>query len=394
MEIVYLIAGIVVGIVIGRLSKPQADTAGLERVNLEYKKEIDKTRDEIKRLVAERADINARYDELKKAREVMPLEFESLSNKVLESQIKNATEKQTKTLDDFMKPFREQMVLMQKQATENKTSFEEQIKYVKDWHKEAIELKDALRGKKKLQGNWGEIQIERLFEILGWEKGVQYSVQEHASGGRDIPDYIVNMADGRRFVVDAKMSLNSYMDYFAADEGVEKNAKWREFVDATKKHITELGAKNYQDAIDNKFDYVCMFMPLEHAYIELMNRNDDIYRFAYENGVTIATPSLLLPLLRSIDTIFKIEKQNKNVVKIVDMTKKLYEKYVGFTEDYKTIGTNLERLQKAFDDGNKKLTSGSGNLSGWFEKIRKQGGISVNKTIALEHDALEDEENE
>ena len=159
---------------------------------------------------------------------------------------------------------------------------------------------------------------------------------------------------------------------------------WKSFVDAIKNHITELGKKNYSAVVDRKFDYVCMFMPLEHAYIELMNRDkEDIYKYAFDNGVTIATPSLLLPMLRTIDTLMNVEKQSKNVGKIVEFAEKLYDKYAGFTEDYVKIGNALKTLDKNYKEGMGKLATGSGSMSSWFNKIKKQGGLSVTKNLAI-----------
>ena len=403
-----ILIGVAIGFVIARTMRTQNASPDAS-IGL-LKEQIARVQRENANLIARASSADARVKMLEDMRGRMMAEFKNISMDVLAQTRKMANEEQTQTLNTTITPFRTQIEKLTddfnkqikdilKNSTENRASLESQIKNMMDssaaLKKEASDLTEALRGKKKLQGNWGEIQVERLFELLGWQEGVQFEAQKHLSNGRDIPDYIVHMPGDKHFVVDAKMSLNSYMDYLATDDAAEKQRLWRAFVDATKKHIEELGNKNYNQVVDRKFDYVCMFMPLEHAYIELMNRDkDDIYKYAFENGVTIATPSLLLPMLRTIDTLMRVEKQSKNVSKIVEYAEKLYEKYAGFTEDYKKIGEELTRAQTAYDGGLKKLTDGRGSISGWFDKIKKQGGLTVSKNLALSADKVDDSDDE
>lgn len=403
-----ILIGVAIGFVIARTMRTQNASPDAS-IGL-LKEQIARMQRENANLIARASSADARVKMLEDMRGKMMAEFKNISMDVLAQTRKMANEEQTQTLNTTITPFRTQIEKLTddfnkqikdilKNSTENRASLESQIKNMMDssaaLKKEASDLTEALRGKKKLQGNWGEIQVERLFELLGWQEGVQFEAQKHLSNGRDIPDYIVHMPGDKHFVVDAKMSLNSYMDYLATDDAAEKQRLWRAFVDATKKHIEELGNKNYNQVVDRKFDYVCMFMPLEHAYIELMNRDkDDIYKYAFENGVTIATPSLLLPMLRTIDTLMRVEKQSKNVSKIVEYAEKLYEKYAGFTEDYKKIGDGLNNARKLYDDGLKKLTTGRGSISGWFDKIKKQGGLTVSKNLALSADKVDDSDDE
>ena len=412
MDLISVIVGILIGVAIGFVIARTMRTQNASpdaSIGL-LKEQIARMQRENANLIARASSADARVKMLEDMRGRMMAEFKNISMDVLAQTRKMANEEQTQTLNTTITPFRTQIEKLTddfnkqikdilKNSTENRASLESQIKNMMDssaaLKKEASDLTEALRGKKKLQGNWGEIQVERLFELLGWQEGVQFEAQKHLSNGRDIPDYIVHMPGDKHFVVDAKMSLNSYMDYLATDDAAEKQRLWRAFVDATKKHIEELGNKNYNQVVDRKFDYVCMFMPLEHAYIELMNRDkDDIYKYAFEKGVTIATPSLLLPMLRTIDTLMRVEKQSKNVSKIVEYAEKLYEKYAGFTEDYKKIGEELTRAQTAYDGGLKKLTDGRGSISGWFDKIKKQGGLTVSKNLALSSDKVDDSDDE
>lgn len=387
------VVGAIVGAVVANMLRPRDESVGI------LKQQISELRAENTEMIRKVSAADAKIETLTDVRGEMMRDFKNVSAELLTQTRKSANEEQTDTLNKTINPFKEQITQLKadfdkqikdmlKTSVDNRAQIEGQIKSIVDasgaLKKEASDLTEALRGKKKILGNWGEIQVERLFELLGWVEGVQYESQKHLSGGHDVPDYIVHMPGGKDFVVDAKMSLNSYMDYLAAETDVDKKQFWKQFVEVTKAHIKELGDKNYNKKVDKKFEYVCMFMPLEHAYIELMNRDkEDLYKYAYDNGVAIATPSLLLPMLRTIDTLMKVEKQSKNVGKIVEFAEKLYDKYAGFTEDYVKIGNALKTLGKTYKEGMGKLATGSGSMSSWFNKIKKQGGLSVTKNLAI-----------
>ena len=146
-----------------------------------------------------------------------------------------------------------------------------------------------------------------------------------------------------------------------------------------------MGAKDYQKKVkDSGLDYVFMFMPLESAYILAMRRKPELYAGAQNKNVALITSSLLFPILKTVEMLLKLSKQNENISEVVEMVNKLYEKYVGFTENFASIGKSLDSAQKTYDRALGQLTSGSGNLSGWFEKIKRKSGITTNKNIALE----------
>jgi DNA recombination protein RmuC len=186
----------------------------------------------------------------------------------------------------------------------------------------------------------------------------------------------VYLSEGKNFVIDAKATLNSYIDYVNEQDDAERTKHWKKFVDATRAHIDELSKMGYNKIVDDKFDFVCMFMPFEHAYIDLMAREKDIYKYAFEKNIAIVTPSLLLPMLRTIDTLMRVEKQNRSVKQAIDLIEKMKDSYVGFLEEYEKVGKKISSLKVDFDDAKKKLDGRQG-VSGYMKKvieISKAGG--------------------
>ena len=185
----------------------------------------------------------------------------------------------------------------------------------------------------------------------------------------------MNLPNNKRIIIDSKVSLESYLNYENADTDADRERYAEEFIRATESHINKLGAKDYQKKVkDSGLDYVFMFMPLESAYILAMRRKPELYAGAQMKNVALITSSLLFPILKTVDMLLKLDKQNK-----------LYEKYVGFTENFASVGKGIAGAQKAYDSALKQLTDGSGNISGWFDKIKKKSGITTNKKIALEY---------
>ncbi|MDR1071297.1 MAG: DNA recombination protein RmuC [Rickettsiales bacterium] len=369
---------LVVGFALGWLLRPRPDARAL-------KDNLDRVNKENINLIRANAELNALNKKL-------PETIELLSGRALES----TGEKQVKKIDDLMRPFREQMEKIEKSATENKASFEQQIKNLLSTsgtlQKEASDLTRALRGDKKILGNFGELQLKRILEIAGLAEGRDFTCQECVSddGARFFTDFVIMLPDDRRIVVDSKFTLNSYADYVGEQDAEKKAERMRQFAAATKRHVDSLSSKEYQNKIkgENKLDFVVMFMPLEHAYLDLLQSEPKMYDYAFSRHVMMATPSLLLPLVRTIGNLWKIEKQNKNTEKVIGMLSGLYEKYAGFTKDFIGVEGKLEDAMKSYKSAETKL-SGRGGLSSRFNQLAELGGIRTTKELAIEGEADE-----
>jgi DNA recombination protein RmuC len=329
-------------------------------------------------------------------------EFKSISNEALNMQREEMTKAQTANLNNTISPFAVQLGNLKKELGEkltevnhitidSKAQLQQQLetlgKTSASLQQEAVELTEALRGNKKLQGNWAEIQLEHMFELVEWQDGVQYVKQEHhltEEHGRQYPDYVVNLTEERRIILDAKMTLNSYTDYIATTDEVEKKEYMAKFITATKKHIDELADKDYQKLVTGHLDFVFMFIPLEHAYLEALKADKTLFDYASRQKVAIVTPSILFPMLRTIDSVWKIEKQNKNVKSIIDWATKMYDKFGLALEAFGEVKKSLTRADKAYETAYSRLAGGNGNVLSFLNKIRDEGGLQTKKTIAIE----------
>lgn len=334
----------------------------------------------------------------KKINESIETNFKNISNEVIKQQKQEFTEQQKTTLQPFenqLKDFKNTMEQINKTNIENKTSLEKHIELLninsQNLQKEAQDLTTALKGDKKAQGNWGEIQLERLLEITNLQEGIDYTKQEtHISEDGVIhrPDFIIHLPDERKVIIDSKVSLNNYIEYTKATEEQNKEIYLKKYVDDLKNHIKELGDKEYQKDLKAKsLDYVFMFVPLERAYIDAVdcskNSNSNIFEFANKNRVAIATPSSLMPVLKIIEHIWSIEKQNKNTEKIAKLGGKIYDKLVGFQDDMNKIDETLDRAHKYYNEAYKKLYTGNGNVCKMAEEL-KNCGVKTTKQLAIE----------
>jgi len=359
--------------------------------------------DENKENIAKIAESGAKIATFVELRENMTKEFKVITSELLDHQKKSVSEEQGKTIkpvteqmDKLKENFDKQMIEMRDNSTKTKTSLEDHLKRLVEstghLQKEASELANALKQKKQ-QGNWGEFQLERIFEILGFREGIEYEKEVFAKSedGNVRPDYVLNLPNDRRVIIDSKLSLESYIGYVNSETETEKKQYIREFVKATKAHIDKLGKKEYQNKLkDSQLDYVFMFMPLEHSYLAALEEDPGLYEYSFKNNVALTTPSLLFPMMRTVDVLLKIEKRDKNIEEVIGMVNSLYEKYVGFTENFKKIGTTLESSQKSYNDALGQLATGTGNMSGWFDKIQKKSGIKSTKKIAIPYDGADE----
>ena len=241
---------------------------------------------------------------------------------------------------------------------------------------DAQNLVRALKGDTKAQGDWGEIQLERILERSGLRKGEEYTVQESftTEEGRKRPDVIVHLPENKKIIIDSKVSLVHYERFVSAETEEEKNLNLRSFIDSVKKHIKDLSDKKYQNLFDEgSLDFVLMFIPIEPAFSLAIQFGENLYVDAYDKNIVIVSPSTLLATLRTIANIWKQEYQNQNVLEIAKQSGALYDKFVGFVDDLVAVGNRIDQTKSSYVDAMKKLSEGSGNLINRAEKIKKLG---------------------
>jgi DNA recombination protein RmuC len=243
--------------------------------------------------------------------------------------------------------------------------------------KEAENLAKAIKGDTKTQGNWGEFILERILEKSGLTKDREYRVQASfvtEEGKRYQPDVIVKLPDDKHIIIDAKVSLVSYEQFFNAEQASERALALKKHILSIRKHIKELSEKNYHSEYGLKgLDFVLMFIPIEPAFSLAVQHDLDIFNEAYEKNIVLVSPTTLIATLRSIANIWKHEYQNHNALEIAQQGGALYDKFVGFVEDLKHLGRQMDVAQKAYQEAMKKLYEGKGNLVRRAHNIKALG---------------------
>lgn len=344
-----------------------------------------------------------RLADLEKSKDEMSERFKNVSNEVIQTQHRRFNEEQKNILNLMLEPFKQQIADFKtkvesahEESLKNKSSFDEQFKNLLDLNqtlsKDAENLSAALKGKKKIQGNWGEFQLERILEISGLQKGINYVTQETFRNDDNQmlrPDVIIKLPNDRNVIVDSKVSLNDYVNYVNCDDEQMRQVYLQRHIQCVKKHIDELAGKDYQKLIkNNMLDYVVIFIPVESAYVEAVRADNSLYDYAYKKNIAITTPSSLLPILRTIENLWQIESQNRNVAEIANIGGSLYDKIVGFVEDMQHIDKSIETARKNYDLAMKKLSTGKGNALSLAGKL-KEKGAKVTKNLAISYEDTE-----
>jgi DNA recombination protein RmuC len=243
--------------------------------------------------------------------------------------------------------------------------------------KETVNLTKALKGDSKMQGNWGELVLERVLEKSGLEKDREYYVQQaHTSedGQRVFPDVVINLPDGKKMIVDSKVSLTAYEKFSNEEDETLRNGYLKEHVNSIKRHVDQLGEKNYQDLYQIESpDFVLLFIPIEPAFAMALNEDNALYNKAFEKNIVIVTPSTLLATLRTIDSMWTNQKQQENAYEIARQAGALYDKFEGFVADLVKVGNKIKDSKTEYDAAMNKLVEGKGNLITSVEKLKKMG---------------------
>jgi DNA recombination protein RmuC len=320
--------------------------------------------------------------------EKLEKDFENLANRIFEEKSKKFTEQNKNNLFDMLKPLGERIIEFEKKIDQtHKDSIEKnaglfnELKNIKELNlqmsEEARNLTRALKGDTKAQGAWGELILESILEKSGLEKGREYYVQESfttTNGRRQQPDVILHLPDNRHIIIDSKVSLKAYDGYVNAENDEQRIANLKAHLQSIRQHMRILSDKNYQkNYSENGLDFVIMFIPLEPAYLLAIQNERNLYEEAFDKRIVFVSPTLLLPSLQLIKSVWRQEYQNRHVVEIAKRAGDLYDKFVGFTDDLLTLGRHLDSSKKFYEESMKKLSVGSGNLISKVENLKKLG---------------------
>ncbi|GGH12737.1 DNA recombination protein RmuC [Pedobacter zeae] len=315
-------------------------------------------------------------------------DFELIANKILEEKSTKFIEQNRTNLDIILNPLKENIKAFEdkvekvyKAESDERNILKGVISELQIQSKliqeDANNLTKALKGDSKKQGNWGEIILEKVLERSGLVRDQEYRIQAShtsAEGSRYQPDVVIDLPDDKHLVIDAKVSLVAYERSVSADTDEEREGYVKQHLASIKNHIQELSSKNYQDLYKiNSPDFVLLFVPIESSFSIAVQKDAELFNFAWDRRVVIVSPSTLLATLRTIASMWKQERQNRNVMEIARLSGSMYDKFVGFVADMENIGKYIKNGQDAYDKAINKLSAGAGNLTNTSEKIKKLG---------------------
>ncbi|WP_417619994.1 DNA recombination protein RmuC [Oceanihabitans sediminis] len=328
-----------------------------------------------------------RDEELEERQKQLRTDFENLANKILEAKSEKFTIQNKENLNNILNPLQEKIQLFEKKVEDTQkesismhSALKEQLLGLKDLNqqmtKEATNLTRALKGDSKMQGNWGELVLERVLEKSGLEKDREYFIQQNFTredGSRVLPDIVLHLPDNKKMIIDSKVSLTDYERYVNAEDE-ERETHLKAHINSIKKHVDQLSEKKYEDLYDIESpDFVLLFIPIEPAFAVAINADNAIYNKAFEKNIVIVTPSTLLATLRTVDSMWNNEKQQQNAIEIARQAGALYDKFHGLVTDLTGVGKKIDDAKKDYSAAMNKLVEGKGNLIRSAEKIKKLG---------------------
>lgn len=326
--------------------------------------------------------------EVEKLNEKFTKEFENLANKILDEKSLKFTQQNKENIKNILSPlqekikgFEDKVEKTHKESIDYHAALRQQILGLKELNqqmsKETLNLTKALKGDNKMQGNWGELVLERVLEKSGLEKDREYFVQQsftNDEGKRVLPDVVIHLPDNKKMIVDSKVSLVAYEQYINEEDETLKERFLKEHVASLKRHVDQLSDKKYEDIYKIESpDFVLLFIPIEPAFAVALNSDTYLYNKAFEKNIVIVTPSTLLATLRTIDTMWNNEKQQRNALEIARQAGALYDKFQGLLGDLIGIGKRIDDSKKEYSNAMNKLVDGRGNIITSVEKLKKMG---------------------
>jgi DNA recombination protein RmuC len=339
--------------------------------------------------LTERDALAARYlADAEKLRATLQTEFQAVAAKILEEKTARFTDHNKTQVESLLHPLRQQLSefrqrvdTVYKTESDDRAALKAQIEQLRQLNThitaEAHALTTALKGQSQARGAWGELILERLLTSAGLINGQDYLTQESLTtddGRRLRPDVILRLPDARHLVIDSKVSLIAYERAVNSTDDSARLAATTEHARAVRTHVDQLSAKRYEDT--GKLitpDYVLMFVPLEPAFTLALETDLALYEWAFDRRVILCTAPTLLVTLKTVATLWKQDRQTKNVQAIAERGGALYDKFSGLFDDLEAIGLQLGKTRESYDAAMNKLKTGKGNLLAQVEDLRKLG---------------------
>lgn len=334
-------------------------------------------------------------DEIAQLQQQFRHEFKNLANDLLEEKSQKFTQLNEEKLGNLLNPLKEKITDFRtkmehtyldetRERTSLKKEIEQLIQLNQQVSEDALKLTQALKGDSKVQGDWGEMQLEMILEKAGLEKNIHYSSQssltDQEAQRTQRPDYIIHLPDDKHLVLDAKVSLKAYESYYNTEDTQQQQGYLKDHLASIYRHVKTLSDKNYQHLYQiSQPDYVIMFVPLEPALTAALREDNRIFEKCLDKNIVLVSTSTLLATLRTISYIWKQENQKKNVVEIAAESGKLYDKFVGFVEDMSRIENSISSAQQHYQSAMNKLCEGKGNLVRRAEKLKELGANTSKK---------------
>ncbi|MCI7337260.1 MAG: DNA recombination protein RmuC [Bacteroidales bacterium] len=416
MSVLWMVVGIVAGFAAGfvlafliqkskqALLAAQMASAQTEKDNATT--ELEKMRAELATKMVEQATTVTKMEGLKEQlaeekqamadlQKRLTTEFENMANRILKERAAELSETSKKDLGAILNPLKDNIAEFKQQVREayslemrDKAGLREQLKLLTEQNArisdEANNLTKALKGDVKQQGNWGEIVLERVLEMSGLHIGREFEREAVSKDDNDAnkrPDVIVHLPDNKHVVIDSKVSLVAYDRLVNAPDNAAYETALKDQVSSLKKHVNELAAKNYPNLPGlNAPDFVLMFVPIEAMFSVAVDADKNLFAYAWEKKIVIVSPTTLLATLRTIASIWQQENQTKNAFEIARLGGVLYDKMVGFIDDFQKIKRSLDAADKAYNDALGKMSTGKGNMLNTATRI-KELGAKAGKTI-------------
>ncbi len=319
-------------------------------------------------------------DAMRQQAQALRSEFRAMTAEMVRTQSDSLRTEHLHSLEALLKPLGKDIQDFRTQFVSGHASLDQYIKQLVEQTtslgQEADALAKALKGNSKLQGNWGEAVLGNLLEAAGLTEGRDFTLQARTKDeeGRDlIPDVVVHLPAGRNMVVDSKVSLTAFTAYVATDEPAEQERLLKEHVRSVRQHIKELSAKNYDKVVEGNIGYVLMFIPGEAAYVAAVTAEPTLPSEAYAQHIILINPTNLLMALQLAYNLWQTELQSRSVHEIYASAEKLYKKFSTFAQNFVKIGNGIQQLQRTYDDAQKQLATGRGNIVSQLEGWKKKG---------------------